>query len=417
MFWQSVVLKLGAGLPILALVTSVAIVSGDGSTVVLSVALIGVSNLIDVVAQSPHAVLRGVEDMGPPARALVLESLVVVVLGGASLAILGGTLIALSAVYVIASIVALAYIWAILNRRGFRPRRYGNTRGIAWLGKAAIPTGITSVFGYALGRIDAVILSAVTNKPRVVGLYGGAYRIFEATLFLSWALGLAVYPLMSRLPRRSESLRRVFEVSSMAAAALTVPIGMLMALYGQTIVDDAFGKGFAGGGSATRILGVAAALYGVYTIAAMTLAAQDRQQAFPAISAVVLALNIGLNLILIPIMSLRGAAIAMAVSQLVLTGLMLRLVSQVTDSFSFLRIFGACGVGVATMALVAVTLGSGPFSLLVSAVVYTVVFLSIEWRLHREDLILFSRALGRRGRGTATRITKTDDEGAAVDLS
>jgi O-antigen/teichoic acid export membrane protein len=148
----------------------------------------------------------------------------------------------------------------------------------------------------------------------------------------------------------------------------------------------------------------------------MTLAAQDRQQAFPAISAAVLALNVSLNLILIPAMSLRGAAIAMAVSQLVLTALMLRLVAEVTASFSFLRIFGACAAGSAMMALVAVTLGSGLLSLFISAVLYAVVFFAIEWRLHRDDLLLFSRALGRRGGVDAARITNGHDESAALDL-
>jgi len=399
MFWESVVLKLSAGLPILALVTLFSVADGDSVTLILSVALIGLSNLIDVVAQSPHAVLRAVEDMGPPTRALLLESLVVVVLGSVALAILGGTLIALSVVYVIASAVGLLYIWVMLGRRGFRPRRHGTTRGIAWLGKAAIPTGITSVFGYALGRIDAVILSVLTNKPRIVGFYGGAYRIFEATLFLSWAMGLAVYPLLSRLPRRSEALERLFEVSCMATAAVTVPLGMLMALFGQTIVETTFGRSFADAGPATRILGIAAALYGVYTIAAMTLAAQDRQQTFPLISAAVLGVNVALNLILIPVLSLRGAAIAMTIAQLILTMLVLRLVFETTVSLSVTRIFGACAAGAAAMTLVALALGTGVLGLLASVLVYAIVFLAIEWRLHRADLLLFARAMRHRGGG------------------
>ena len=89
--------------------------------------------------------------------------------------------------------------------------------------RAAVPTGIASFFSYALARIDAVILSIMTHDSVVVGRYGAAYRIFDATLFVSWALGLALFPLLSRFKRGSHELRRLFAVSCMAATAATAP--------------------------------------------------------------------------------------------------------------------------------------------------------------------------------------------------
>ena len=48
-----------------------------------------------------------------------------------------------------------------------------------------------------LFRIDTVMLAAYESDA-VVGNYGAAYRLFESTLFLSWAVGAAVYPVYSR---------------------------------------------------------------------------------------------------------------------------------------------------------------------------------------------------------------------------
>ena len=400
LFWDSIVLKLAAGLPILGLVTGFAAVSNDKPTIVISVALLGLSNLLDVVAQSPHAVLRGVEDMAPTSLALVLEGIVEVGLAVVVLSVFSASLVALGAVAVIASLVAMAYIWVALDRRGFRPHRRGTSRGKNWLLIAAIPTGITSIFGYLLGRLDAVLLSLITHNPHKVGLYGAAYRLFEGTLFLSWAVALAVFPVLSRLPRRSSDLRRAFEVSTMVAAGISIPLGAAMALFGPVLVTDVFGQSYAGAGSTTRLLGVCTGIYGVYVLAAFTLAAQDRQHAFPILAGAALLVNVVLNLTLIPALGLSGAAIAMDVAQGLLTVLMLWLVTGIIGRYSLARILCSSIVGGAAMVIVAQILGSDTVGLVVALVCFYPAFLGTEWTLHRDDLADVVAAL-RRGPGVA----------------
>ncbi len=397
LFWDSLVLKLAIGTPTLIAVTAIAALSDYPEAVVVATALIGLSNLIDVIAFSQHAVLRGVEKMGPGSKALALESFTIVLLGAIALVALDASLVALGVAYLVAALIALAYITRSMRGHGIRPRRRAETRGIGWLGREALPTGVASFFSYAIGRIDAILLSAITGSAATVGLYGAAYRIFEATLFISWAFGLAVLPLLSRLERQTRSLGRVFEISCMAIAAITVPVGAAMGLFGPMIVEAVFGAEFEDGGTATRILGGGAALYGIFTVAALTIAGQNRQSTLPWIGAAGLALNVGLNFALIPPLGLDGAAIAMTATQALITVATMWIAISETGRVSPVRMFGAAIAGAAAMSAVALALGESAASLLASLIVYAIVFLAVEWLLHREDLELFARALRERG--------------------
>lgn len=392
LFWDTIGLKLAAGVPVLCGVVAFAVAGGYSEAVIVATAVIGISNLLDVVGLSLHSVLRGREKMGSSSLALVIENALIAILGVVALVAVDGGLIALSFAYVIAAVVALAFISVSVRRRGIRPRR-GGGQGIAWLLRAAAPTGAAAFLGIALARLDTIILSELTNDDRIVGLYGGAYRLFDATLFVSWAFGLAIYPMLSQLGGAAGSLRRVFEVSCMAIAALTVPMGGLMALYGPVIVDAVFGSGFDGGGTATRILGGAAALYGVFSVGALTVAGQDQQRLFPLIAGVALGVNVALNLLLIPPLSLDGAALAMTVSQAVATGLAMWYGIRQVGGFSPVRVFAGVGAGAAAMLAPALLLAPGAAAIALSSLAFAVAFLAVEALLHREDLALFVRAI------------------------
>ena len=67
--------------------------------------------------------------------------------------------------------------------------------------RAAAPIGLAGLFGIVLFRIDMVMLAAF-EPHEVVGRYGAAYRLFETTLFLSWAVGAARHRPTGRLPGR-----------------------------------------------------------------------------------------------------------------------------------------------------------------------------------------------------------------------
>lgn len=400
LFWHCVLLKLVIGVLLLAAITGYASLAGYGAELTACAALIGLSNLIDLVAFSAHAVLRGHEEMGPPAKALALEGVCLVVFGSVALLLLDGTLVALGVAYVAAAIVAILYIARVLRRRRIRPALRASGQRLGWLVRAALPLGVAAVFAGLLARSDAVILSAITRDPEVVGLYGAAYRTYEATFLVSWAFGVAIYPILSRAQSGTQSLRRIFEVGSMAISAVTFGVGGLMALFGPTITTTVFGDGFAGAGTATRILGAAVALYGIFTMSVLTLVGQDRQRFFPLVMGGALLLNVSLNFVLIPSIGLNGSAVAQVAAQGLATATTVTLALRRTGRVSASRIFGGVAMGLLAMATVWWLLGEGLIPMVAALCAYLVALLGIEWIFQRNDLTLFAGALRRRGAGS-----------------
>ena len=90
--------------------------------------------------------------------------------------------------------------------------------------RAAAAIGLTSVFAVVLFRVDMTMLAAFEPND-VVGDYGAAYRLLEATLFVSWSVSSAVFPVFSRLSLTSvPSVGYVFERGVKLGVALTLPL-------------------------------------------------------------------------------------------------------------------------------------------------------------------------------------------------
>ena len=396
LFWQSITLKLAVGTPVLIGTVAFAVLTGEPGAVVLAVGLIGLSNLIDLVAFSLQAVLRGREVMGPPARGLALESLLIAVLGSVLLLAFDGGIAGLGVVYVIAALAALGYIAGAMLRRGIRPRLRGESSDLRHLARASVPTGIANFFSLALGRLDAVILAVMTNSA-TVGLYGGAYRIFEATLVVNWSFGLAIFPVLSRLQRGSQALRNAFELSCKAVSLVTAPLTGALIFFGGPILRLLLGESFDDAATALAILAGATFLYGLFVVAALTVAGQDRQGTFPLIAGVALAVNVAINIALIPSLGVEGAAIAMTVAQGLATALLVREAMRQTHGVTWPRMFASPLAGFAALAAVAAVLGDGWGSLVVALVAYVAVALGTERLLCPADSALVIAVLRRRG--------------------
>src|SRR5262249_48270540 len=153
---------------------------------------------------------------------------------------------------------------------------------------------------------------------------GAAYRLFEGTFFVTAAFGNAVFPVFSRLGRDGGGpLARAYELSCKAILAALAPVGVGLALFSSTIVVAVFGGGFSGASAAARWLGIAIPLYGLFAVSALVLTAVERQKVIAWVVGSITAENIALNLAFIPLWSLNGAAIAMAVTQATLTVVMM----------------------------------------------------------------------------------------------
>ena len=143
-----------------------------------------------------------------------------------------------------------------------------------------------------------------------VGLYSSAYRLLESTLFISYAFVAAVLPTLSRLcPTTSPTIAEAYALGLKGIVAVLLPIGTAFVLFAEPVIRLIYGDDFLPAVSAMRLLGAAAALYGVSYLGSYLLVSQDRTRVIPWVTAAVAVLNIALNLALIPdlLVQRRGA--------------------------------------------------------------------------------------------------------------
>jgi O-antigen/teichoic acid export membrane protein len=135
-----------------------------------------------------------------------------------------------------------------------------------------------------------------------------------------------------------------------------------------------------------RILAPAIALYPVCYVAGSLLVSQHRQKAMLAVYGLVAAENILANLVLIPWLSLEGAALATSSSQVLVTVALLAVARQAAGRVEWTRVAAgpALATGAASLAMLAPR-DSLAAAVAVGAVVYLVVLFVFERRLFPED--------------------------------
>jgi O-antigen/teichoic acid export membrane protein len=226
-------------------------------------------------------------------------------------------------------------------------------------------------------------------------VYGAAYRLLESTLFLSYAFVSALLPTLARLsgPR----LREAYEVGMKLVAAALLPVGTVFVVFAEPIVELLYSDQYAAAIGTMRLLGAAAALYGVAYLSSYVLIAQSRHLAvLPWATGGVLAVNVGLNLILIPRYSYDGAAAVTSISEALLAAVFVFYARRVAGPISVGRVLAGPVTGCAAIAGVAAIAGATVATLLVAAAAYLLVLAAVERRLFPSDVRLLLDLVRRR---------------------
>lgn len=336
-FANTLALKLALALPGLALAAGIVAVTRGIATTIALVFLLGLGVIADLLTATCFAAFQAFERMAFIPAVLVTERLVTA-LGGIAALLLGAGVVAVAAVFLSSAVLAFALALLLLVRRISRPRPELHPRVWPALMRAAAPIGVAGIFGIVVFRIDTVMLAAF-EPDAVVGEYGAAYRLFETTLFLSWAVGAAVYPVLSRTSRTSApTVGVVYEGSLKLVLALTLPLAVAAAALSEPLVRFVFGADYADAGDALALLAPAIALYPISYVAGYLLVSQDRALVLTATYAFVAAENVLLNLVLIPRLSLEGAALGTSISELLAASILVSYSVRVTGRPNWTRV-------------------------------------------------------------------------------
>jgi O-antigen/teichoic acid export membrane protein len=196
----------------------------------------------------------------------------------------------------------------------------GRLDGGAESGRAAdafvadvLPIGLGIVLSALYFRID-VFLVQLWLGAEAVGRYNAVFRFVDAVRLFPAAVLAVTLPWLCR----ARDYRALAGVTSFlfvfaAAAASAIWIGA------SSIVTLLFGSQYRTAAPALRILALALPLLSANLALTHQLIGWNRQQAFAAICAAALAVNLGLNVFLIPAFAIEGAAWATVGTEICVT--------------------------------------------------------------------------------------------------
>ncbi|MEU3475015.1 flippase [Rhodococcus sp. 15-2388-1-1a] len=197
---------------------------------------------------------------------------------------------------------------------GLRPSRHIEIRRWGPYLKEAVPLAIGFALTIAMLKIDMLMLSLL-DTFEAVGLYSIGYKFSD---MIDTFVLAAVAPISTLLVASWPHDTTAFRARSRSAALLFALFGaMAVAAFvpsAEPLIGLLYGERFVDGAHAARLLVIGAALMSLVMLGIFLLASAGMQRHYPVVALVGLALNIGLNLFLIPRMSYDGAAISTVVT-------------------------------------------------------------------------------------------------------
>jgi O-antigen/teichoic acid export membrane protein len=310
----------------------------------------------------------------------------------------GAGLVAVSAVFLGGAAVGLTAAHALLRGRVVVPRREVDRSRWLPLVRAGIPIGIVTLLFGMLLQLDVVLLSLLGGDSDEVGVYGAAFRLVAATMFLSWSFGQATQPWLARQEDdRALPLARGYELGLKALTAVLLPIGVGFATLAEPIVETVYGDGYEGAVVPLRLLGTVVALYGLNQFTSVLLISRYRPGDMRRNLIVVLVQNVVCNIILIPPLGADGAAISGAASAALLAVLSLHAGRRVTGRLSLVRTLAGPALAAAAMAAVLLAVEPSLWAgIPLGAAVYAVALAAWERTANPTDLRIVLSALRRR---------------------
>ena len=290
---------------------------------ILVVYLLGLSIVFSAFTQMFYSIFQAFERMEFQSIGQMLNA--ALILGGVIFAIrYGFGVVGVASLFVIASIIALAYSFAIMKLK------FSNST-LALVAKAvefdwsfwkptikqALPFGLIALFAAIFYSMDTVMLSFIKGDA-VVGWYNAAYRMVLVLLFIPAAWSSAIFPVMSKFYiTSSDSLRFSFEKSFKYLAMLGIPIGVGTTLLAQRFILLIFGIEYAPSVIALQILIWSVVITYVGGSIGTLLQTTNNQMVFAKIVGVAAFINVVLNLIFIPKYSYIAASIIATLTVLI----------------------------------------------------------------------------------------------------
>ncbi len=363
--------------------------------------LFGLYVVLAAFAQMFYSIFQAFERMEFQAIGQMLNA--ALLLGGVIFAINHGfSVVGFASLYVIASVIALGYSFAVMKLKFSNPASAPAVKAMEFdwsfwkpMIKKALPFFLIVALDLISLRIAMVMLSAMKGDE-AVGWYSASFQIMQVFLFIPSVFLAALYPVLSRFYVSSqESLRFAYEKSFKYLSLLGLPIAVGITMLGDRIILGIFQEGFAPSVIALRVLIWTIPFSFLNAMFGTILASMNRQNLAAKIVLAYTIVNVVMNLILIPRYSYVGAAMVNVVGSLIAFVLLFVFTSRLVCRISIPKLIFRPVIASGLMALFLFFFRGLSLWLLVplAAIIYFGILILLR-AFSKEDLNLFKQVVG-----------------------
>ncbi|HPG40414.1 MAG TPA: flippase [bacterium] len=278
-----------------------------------SIIIFSLSSIISSYAQNAFSVFRAFEKIQYETLGVAVDKLFSVFIGIIFL-VMGYDIRIFISSFLIASIIKLLLSFILLEKKFIRIRYSFKFKRAVPLLYASIPFGLSVLLAVCYNYLAILMLSVMTNF-KDVGWYSGSYKFLNLTTLIPQVLSAAFLPQLSVCFNNYKKLTELFLKGCQYLFIFSIPMIPVILLMARWIVLTFLGSKFEGSIISLRILVFAAFAQMLNSFFVSLYAAINKQKKILYFQIVGLLFNLTLNVILIPIVSYRGAAIATIVTE------------------------------------------------------------------------------------------------------
>jgi O-antigen/teichoic acid export membrane protein len=217
-----------------------------------------------------------------------------------------------TAAYIITGLTA----FAIIKTKSEELKPVFNLTFFRVILKKSFPYALLILLMTAYSRSDSVMIERILEDgEKQAGIYAHGYRILDAMSQFALLFGTLLLPMFSKMLIRKESVNHLVKISSLLLIIPALIIAINFFFYKNDIIYVLYNEHIEESGKVFGILILGFVPIAVSYIFGTLLTANGNLKALNIMAGIGLALNLSLNLLLIPHLNAYGAAISSPVTQ------------------------------------------------------------------------------------------------------
>ncbi|HOH99442.1 MAG TPA: oligosaccharide flippase family protein [Bacteroidales bacterium] len=228
-------------------------------------------------------------------------------------------------------VVAIIAMGVVVRRSGFRRIRWN--LAFSWMIlRQSAPFALLILLMTFHNRIDAVMLERLlggAEGARESGIYASAYRLLDALNQVAWLFAVLLLPLFSRMLKQGDEVRSIVRISF----SLLLTVSVMSAVYGMAYSKEImhlFYREHADQSASvfSLLIWCFIPMSATYVFGTL-LTANGSLKYLNIIALAGMAINFGLNLVLIKHMGAKGSAIASLATQLITVSIQVMIAARI----------------------------------------------------------------------------------------